>query len=80
MKCDSKRLQTTSNNLRQELRKVANQKNIQFGYAGKEGIESGIDQIEESLAGENNNYQEDDEENFKEAKEDHKKLAEQEAK
>ena len=80
MKCDSKRLQTTSNNLRQELRKVANQKNIQFGYAGKEDIESGIDRIEESLAGENNNYQEDDEEYFKEAKEDHKKLAEQEAK
>ena len=42
--------------------------------------ESGIEQIEESLAGENNNYQEDDEEYFKEAKEDHKKLAEQEAK
>lgn len=39
MKCDSKRLQTTSNNLRQELRKVANQKNIWFGYAGKEDVE-----------------------------------------
>lgn len=39
MKCDSKRLQTTSNNLSQELRKVANQKNIWFGYAGKEDIE-----------------------------------------